>query len=131
MTINPLTGALDERTETLYISEEFNVFLWTGQKMSGSDKEGVLSLKREKDSLTVNHWRRAFVGVVPFHNLSEEKLKEMKENARDIGDGKKSSLRIHKCANQLCVTDTATKTTSRVCASELDKEIQSEHFSLS
>ena len=55
----------------------------------------------------------------------------MKDNARDIGDGKKSSLRIHKCANQLCVTDTATKTTSRVSASELDKEIQAEHFSLS
>jgi len=101
MAIGP-DGFLDGRIETLYVSDEYKVFLLTGQS-NGS-------------------WRNAYVGVRPFNSLNEAQLESAKANAQQIDKG--ARLTLSSDQSSLKVYDGFTGTTSSFPLSDLDADVK-------
>lgn len=102
MAIGP-DGFIEQRIETLYVSEEYKMFLLTGQKNGGS-------------------WRKAYISARPFHTLDDDTLEAMKAQAKPLD--KNSSIEISANQESLNIRDAVTGTNSLFPISELDEEIR-------
>lgn len=102
MAIGP-DGYIEERTETLYVSEEYKIFLLTGQ----SNGQGT---------------RRAFIAARPFHTLDDDAIAAMKAQARPLDAASRITISINQ--ESLYLRDGFTGTTSPFPLSELDQDVR-------
>ncbi|MDE1151820.1 MAG: hypothetical protein PW788_04705 [Micavibrio sp.] len=95
-------GFIESRVERLYVSDEYKVFLLTGQA-NGS-------------------YRKGYVGVRPFGSLGADQLEKLKSQAAPVD--KDSRLSLSSDQANLKVYDGFTGTTSSFPLSELDADIK-------
>lgn len=96
-------GELYQRVESLYFSEEYKIFLITGQPLA----EGG---------------RKAYVAAKAFGEFDKETLAAMKEAAKPVGND--AALSISRGQGQIVVYDHLTRTDSFVPHSALDADVQ-------
>lgn len=106
MTINHMTGFMDERVEELFVSSEYNLFVLTGQITT-------------PDSL------KNGVAAKPFNTITDPSLMMvLQENAKPIEHASRLTVSFNKAQGCLTVIDTRVGTEINVPLTLLDAEVQ-------
>lgn len=96
-------GELYQRVELLYFSEEYKIFLITGQPLA----EGG---------------RKAYVAAKAFGEFDKGTLAALKEAAKPVGDD--AALSISRGQGQLVIYDRLTRTDTFIPNTALDADVQ-------
>src|SRR5437867_1777667 len=97
-------GFLNERTESLYVCEEYGIFLLTGQPNATSR-------------------RCAYIAAKAFHTIDDGMREEMAKTAEPWTE-KGSDIRISSNQGALSFRDNVTGTFSALPWTELDNDVQ-------
>lgn len=103
MKIGP-NGYLDECVETLYVSEDYKLFLLTGQPMQGA--------------------RRAYISAKPFNAFDPKTLARMKEQAEPLPKDNKRRISITQAGTNLTLRDGLTGTVTNFPVGSLDDDVK-------
>lgn len=98
-----INGFLIERVESIYVSDEYKVFLLTGQAQ-------------------VPGGRRAFISVKPFNEMTPEKVDALKQHyAQPAAEGR---LTLSANGTNLLIYDGFTGTQSSYDIAKLDEDVK-------
>jgi hypothetical protein len=98
-----LDGFIEQRTEKLFVSDEYKIFFLTGQSDGG--------------------WRRAYITAKAFHTMDDDTRERMAATA-EPWDATASRVTITPAQGKLSFYDGCTGTTSTMPLSELDADVQ-------
>ncbi len=108
MSIDPSTGAIYERTETLFYHAGLDAYLATGQALH----EGG---------------RRAYVAVKSAHTLNADQNAKLRGMAKDFASGSHMSVKVDCHRQQVSIYDEVTKTSTPVDLSEFSPVVRAQY----